>query len=238
MIYQSLLLASRPILTSQPALAVTPPLASLTPATPALPLPQAGPPAEQLINGLTLLLLILIMGLCLSALVVVLTALLPQASQRSKIAIVRSPWRAFFIGLANYLFLGGISLVLFSPNSKILGLVGALIIAFLAGVTTIGLTGLAALTGDKLSVLRDQPMSPLKRLVWGAIALELASLFPLVGWFILAPALQMISFGAAVLAWWNRKPETTEEPEIGRDSFFEEESSPEDFSVGDALRRS
>ncbi len=222
MIYQSLLLASRPIL------ATTPTLAAIAPATPALSLSQAGPPAGQLINGLALLVLILIMGLCLSALVAVLAALLPKASQHSKIAIVRSPWRAFFIGLANYLFLGGISLVLFSTNIRALGLVGALIIAFLAGVTTIGLTGLAALTGDKLSVLRDQPMSPLKRLVWGAIALELASLCPLVGWFLLAPALQMISFGAAVLAWWNRKPEKLGEQEIGRDSFFEEESSPED----------
>ncbi len=221
MIYQSLLLAS------QPVLATTPTLASLTPATPALPLPQAGPPVEQLINGLTLLVLILIMGFCLSALVVVLAALLPQASQRSKMAIVRSPWRAFFIGLANYLFLGGISLVLFSAKIEALGLVGVLIIAFLAGVTTIGLTGLAALTGDKLSVLRDQPMSPLKRLIWGAIALELASLFPLVGWFLLAPALQMVSFGAAALAWWNRKPKSPGEQEFGSDSYFEEESSPE-----------
>jgi hypothetical protein len=31
--------------------------------------------------------------------------------------------------------------------------------------------------------------------------LFLATLLPVVGWFLLAPALLMISFGAAVLAW-------------------------------------
>jgi hypothetical protein len=41
--------------------------------------------------------------------------------------------------------------------------------------------------------------------VWGTVTVTLAGLLPFIGWFLLAPVLLMVSFGAAVLAWRNRK---------------------------------
>jgi hypothetical protein len=180
-------------------------LAATVQAAPALPLAQQQPPIARLINGLGVLALLLVAGLCLVAFVIVLATLLPQASQRSKTALLQTPWRAFFIGLANYLFLGGISLALFSTKIEFLGLVGVVILAFLATVTMIGLSGLVLIVGERLASLHNQEMSPLRQLVWGIIVLELAGLFPFVGWFLLTPVLLMISFGAGVLAWRNRK---------------------------------
>jgi hypothetical protein len=95
----------------------------------ALPFYQQETPVARLINGLAVLILIMLIGLCLGALLAVLAALLPAAGRRSQAALLRSPWRAFFIGLANYLFLGGISLILLNTEVRPLALVGVIIAA-------------------------------------------------------------------------------------------------------------
>ena len=170
---------------------------------PAQPLFQTEPPAGRLVNGLGLLVLLFLIGLCFVAAILLLAALLPGVTARSRQALLASPWRAFFIGLANYLFLGGIALVLL--NIERLAWLGLLIAAGLSGLSLLGLTGLVSLLGERLAGLHSSEVSPLKRLAWGAITLELACLLPLIGWFLLAPALFMLSFGAAVLAWRNRR---------------------------------
>jgi len=170
----------------------------------AIPAAQSGA-GGQLLNGLIVLLLTLASGIFLAALMVTLAALLPTVSKRSQSAVQRSPWRAFFIGLANYLFLGGIALILLDAGEGLLTFISLILLAFLTIVTAIGLAGLVKLLGERLAGLRGEEMSPLKQVIWGAVALELASLLPFIGWFLLAPIVLMLSFGAAVLAWRNRK---------------------------------
>ena len=172
---------------------------------PASPLFQAEPPLDRLINGLAFSIVLVIVALCLIGFVIVLVTLLPKVSERSKAAFKNSAWRAFFIGLANYLFLGGISLLLLSTEIPPLSVLGLVIAAFLIIVTAIGLPGLALLIGERLTALSGHRMSDLKQLIWATLLLELAMFLPFIGWFLLTPVLLMTSFGAAVLAWRNRK---------------------------------
>jgi hypothetical protein len=171
----------------------------------ASPLPQQAPPLDRLLNGVAVLVALFIIAVCIVGFIVVLITLLPRVSERSEIAMRQSPWRAFFIGLANYLFLGGISLLLLSTEIPPLAFSGLVLSAVLVVVTVIGMTGLIRLIGDRLRILSGRDMSDLARLIWAAIVLELAIFLPFIGWFLLAPALSMISFGAAVLGWWHRK---------------------------------
>lgn len=180
-------------------------LAAISLVTPALPALQAESPLERLVNGLVVLILLLLVSLCLVGFMIVLATLLPGATARSKAALLRSPWRAFLIGLANYLFIGGISLVLLSTEIEPLVLVGLLLAAFLVSITVIGLGGLAVLVGERLAQLSQQESSRLKQLIQGTLVIELAGLLPLLGWFVLAPILLMVCFGAAVLGWRNRR---------------------------------
>jgi hypothetical protein len=170
-----------------------------------LALSQVESPPERLTNTIIGLVVATIILLCFIALILTLTSLLPTASRASQTALNRAPWRAFFIGLANYLFLGGISLVLLSTEIPFLTTPGLLIATFLLSVTAIGLTGLARLAGERLGELSGQDRSPLQQLIWGALSLGLAGLLPFIGWFVLTPILLLASFGAAVLAWRNRK---------------------------------
>ncbi len=154
-----------------------------------------------------LILAILISAAGLTALLMVLAALLPRVTARSKMALVESARRAFFIGLANYVFIGGIALLL-ANIGDVLAVVALILLAFLTVVTALGLAGLALHTGERLAELRRVELSPFRQLLWGAGAIELATLaVPFAGWFLLAPAALMVSFGAAVLAWRNRKME-------------------------------
>lgn len=168
-------------------------------------LTQVEPPPERLVNGLTLLVVLVISGVTLAAFIALLAALLPGPVNRSQSTLLRSPWRAFWLGLVNYLFLGGISLALLSTEIEILVLAGLLLATFLTVVTGFGLAGLARLTGERLSGLRHAATSPLQELMCGTVVLELAALLPFLGWFVLTPVLLMLSFGAAVLGWRSRK---------------------------------
>lgn len=141
----------------------------------------------------------------LLALLVFLAAVMPRVTARSKMAIIESPRRAFFVGLANYIFVGGISLLLLNAGD-ILAVLGAVFFAALFTVTMLGLAGVALHTGERLAELRRMELSPFKQMVWGTLTVELAMvMFPVFGWVVVAPAVMMTAFGAAVVAWRNRK---------------------------------
>ena len=152
-----------------------------------------------------LLLVILISAISLVAMIILLRALFPKAGQYSQRYLQRSPWRSFFIGLANYIFLGGISIAIASAGIEILNLVALLILGILVTITAFGLSGFAILTGERIAELRHGTTSPLQQTVWGIVLLEVACLLPCIGWFLLAPIVLMTAFGSAILAWRHRK---------------------------------
>ncbi len=175
--------------------------------SPARILQEAPPtsPVEDLAGLVMALVVATLLIASLATLLLVLTGLLPHISRGSRAALTRSPRRAFLIGLVNYLFLGGISLVLTEIGEGLTDVIALLLLLFLAAVTALGLTGTVALLGQRLSELGSRTASPAKQLLWGTLAFVLAGVFPVLGWFLLAPTLLLLSFGSAVLAWRNRK---------------------------------
>ncbi len=174
------------------------------------PLWQSNTAINRLINGVALLVVLAATIACLLALILFVAAMFPGTTQRGRAAIARTPWQAFFIGLVNYLFFGGISLALFSTEVEFLGLIGLILLSFLIIVTALGLPGLVTLLGERLAAMREHPMSKWQQTIWGALIIEFAVLLPFVGWFILSPILLMLSFGTAILAWRHRKQVTEE----------------------------
>lgn len=146
---------------------------------------------------------LVILGICLIALMLVVAALWPNLTQRAKQSLERSPGKAFLVGLVNYLFLGAISLVLL--NLGPVAALGLLLGAVLLVGTTLGLPGAAALVGARLHRLRQSEATPWGEIVTGGVALDLAVLVPIVGWFLLLPGLFLWSFGAAALALVTRE---------------------------------
>jgi len=139
--------------------------------------------------------LVLVTG---TAVLLVLSGFFPRFTAQAHVVLEQSPGRAFVVGLVNLFFLSIIILILFALAQNVtqlfavptLILLGALVAAML-----LGLTGLALLLGQRL--WPDKP--PVSRHSYAAFLLLLASLAPLVGWFVLLPILLIVALGACVM---------------------------------------
>jgi hypothetical protein len=126
--------------------------------------------------------------------------------ERARLRLERTPWRCFWLGgvLAAGLTIPiTILLVLPSGAARFAGF--ALLFLALAGAT-LGAAGLAAKMGDHVRA-QSPGLSRAGAFVRGALALELAAAFPIVGWFVVVPLAVVVALGAtafAVLRWMPR----------------------------------
>ena len=130
----------------------------------------------------------------------------PATVERARLRLDRTPWRCFWLGgiVTAILVIPVVGLLMlpFGP-AKFLG--WALVVIALT-LSALGAAGLAAKLGDKISA-RSGNISPVGAFVRGAFALELAAVFPVLGWFIFIPLAIVTSLGAtafALLHWMPR----------------------------------
>lgn len=69
--------------------------------------------------------------------------------------------------------------------------------------TSIGAAGIAAHMGQRLA--RHKTISPFMAFVRGALALDLATAFPRLGWIVLLPLITALSAGLALPALFGRR---------------------------------
>jgi hypothetical protein len=126
--------------------------------------------------------------------------LFPNLVGRVQVRLERSPWTNFWVGLfltGIYAIPTGVMLALpFGPAK----LVGWIMLALLLAVAGIGAAGLAAHLGSRLALRSRPELSPSAAFLRGAVALELAGFFPLIGWFLFIPLSTIACLGAVALA--------------------------------------
>ncbi len=146
---------------------------------------------------------LLALGIAFPGMLTAWWLLFPQTVRRAQLRFTRTPGRCFALGLLTLLFLAVPLALLFAipgPGQ----LVASVLLFALLGIATIGAAGIAAVMGERLATRAGGALSPLAAFLRGAIALELAAAFPLVGWFIFIPVAIVISLGAttfALLRW-------------------------------------
>lgn len=126
-----------------------------------------------------------------------------------------TPGRTFLLGLAA-VFVAALPIVLlmalpFGP-AKLLGSI--LLMACLAGAG-IGAAGIAGSMGDRLEQRAGWPSGGLRGFLGGAVALELAAVFPFLGWFLVIPVTIIFSLGAALFGLLRWTPRTSQETQAG-----------------------
>ncbi len=142
--------------------------------------------------------LVLTVAVALPALLLTLAQLAPGAVARAEDRIDGGVWRCFGAGLVAAAPLTLAFLLLLNSPAAPLQLIGwALLLAALT-CAALGAAGLARLVGRRLSA--DSSGGATRRLLRGAVALELAALVPFVGWLIIAPLLLLLSLGAILPA--------------------------------------
>lgn len=141
---------------------------------------------------------LLFLGVALPGLLLSWALLLPATVERARLRLERTPWRCFGAGLA--VGLGAtliVAMLLAGPG--LVQLAGWVGLGLLLGAASLGTAGLTALMGYRLSRAPVPALTP-AALLRSAVALELAVIVPVIGWFVLLPLLTVISLGAATLA--------------------------------------
>lgn len=149
--------------------------------------------------------------LVLGALVVIVsywlatTALFPVTVERARVAYGARPIRLAGLGALVALPLVGLGLVLLNeaPNA-VLKLAGAASVALPLILGLAGSAGLSERVGRGL-VHADDAHSPWRRSLRGGGVLALTFLLPVVGWFVVLPAVLLSGCGAMVLGLRRRR---------------------------------
>lgn len=152
----------------------------------------------QMIFGILLLL-----GIAFPGMLTAYWLLFPTTVERARTRIDQTPWKSFWFGVV-LLFVLAIPVgVLLSAGGGVGQFLGWAVVAAALTVSAIGAAGIAAKMGALLA-RRSKDLSPAAAFIRGAVALELAAVFPLVGWFIVIPLAIVASLGAtafALLRW-------------------------------------
>jgi hypothetical protein len=143
---------------------------------------------------------LLALGIAFPGLLAAWWLLFPGTVERSRLRLEGTPWRCFWLGgiaLAAASIPIAILLALpFGPSK----LFGSLAISALLAVASLGAAGLAALMGARLAAHTGSGLSPAAAFLRGALALELAAAFPVIGWLIVIPLAIVTALGAAAFA--------------------------------------
>jgi hypothetical protein len=126
--------------------------------------------------------------------------LFPERIAAAAGRLERSPGACFALGLALLGVFGLPGAALISLPAGPVKLAGWLWLGAGWLAVTLGAAGLAALLGRRIEAGAAAPLSPAGSFVRGALALELASAFPILGWLVVLPLLTCLSLGAALFA--------------------------------------
>lgn len=132
--------------------------------------------------------------------------LFPEAVGRSRMRIMATPFRSFFLGLGSVLLLAIPVAILNALPLGLAKLVAALLVFGAFAVATLGASAIAVELGDRIRDHAAHSLSGIGAVVRGAVVLELAAVFPLVGWFLIIPGVLLMGFGAGVFALFRWMP--------------------------------
>lgn len=158
---------------------------------------------------LTIFGVLLIIALAFPALLTTVWLTLPHAVDRAQQRIAAMPKRTFGMGLFMLLLIGlPVVLLLASPSAAI-KVLGWLLLLLVLATSTIGAAGMAARLAQQIQGRTNQGLGLFPGFLVGAVALELAAAFPLIGWLTVLPLALIMALGATALALLRPRPQPT-----------------------------
>ncbi len=156
--------------------------------------------------------ILILVGIAYPALLTAWWLLFPSTVERARLRLERTPMQSFWLGgIALAAFLLPI-LILLNLPSGFFKFLGWIFIAVMLVFSSLGAAGLAARFADRLNRLGS--FSPLGAFIRGAVILELASFFPVLGWFVFLPLAIVTTLGASAFALLRWMPKSASAVEI------------------------
>ena len=155
--------------------------------------------------------ILLILGIAFPATLTTWWLLFPSVVARSQVRVEKTLTRTFGLGMVIVIALAIPIVILLALPIGPAKFLGWILLASSLTLSSIGSAGIAAHLADRLS--QQSHLSGLGAFVRGAILLELAAFFPVIGWFFLWPLLLITAFGATGFAMLNWMPRQTVDKE-------------------------
>ena len=151
--------------------------------------------------------ILLIISIAFPAMLTAWWLLFPTLITRAQTRIEKSLARSFWLGLVIVIALTIPIVILLALPFGPAKFIGWILIAASLALSSIGSAGIAAHLGERMKQAGNNYTS-LSAFVRGSVVLELASFFPVLGWFFLLPLALITAFGAtgfALLNWMPRE---------------------------------
>ena len=138
----------------------------------------------------------------------------PSMIARAQTRVEKTLARTFWLGLLILIGLAIPIVVLLALPFGPAKFLGWILLAASLAFSFIGSAGIAAHLGERMKQTGNA-YSPLNAFLRGAVILELAAFFPVLGWFFLWPLALITSFGATGFALLNWMPRESVNKETG-----------------------
>lgn len=150
--------------------------------------------------------ILLILGIAFPAMLTAWWLLFPSIVARSQLRVEKTPTHTFWMGLIIVIALAIPIVILLALPFGPAKFIGWVLLAASLSLSSIGSAGIAAHLANRLALQSN--VSALGAFIRGAVLLELAAFFPVIGWLFLWPLFLITAFGAtgfALLNWLPRE---------------------------------
>ncbi len=158
--------------------------------------------------------ILLILGIAFPAMLTAWWLLFPTLISRAQTRVEKTPAPTFWMGLVILIGVTIPVVILLALPFGVAKFIGWILLAAALAFSSVGSAGIAAHLADRLA--RHSNVTALGGFLHGAILLELAAFFPVIGWLFIWPLLLIIAFGAAGFALlnWMPREKTVHIPEV------------------------
>jgi hypothetical protein len=158
--------------------------------------------------------ILILIGIAFPAMLSAWWLLFPSLVTRAQARVEKTPWQSLWMGLVVVIAVTIPIVILLALPFGPAKFVGWILLAACLALSSIGSAGIAAHLGERMK-RAGISFNPLGGFIRGAVVLELAAFFPVLGWFFIWPLLLITAFGAtgfALLNWMPRE-KTVRTPE-------------------------
>ena len=151
--------------------------------------------------------ILLILGIAFPAMLTAWWLLFPSVVARSQLRVEKTLTRTFWMGLVIVLALAIPIMILLALPFGPAKFLGWVLLAASLALSSVGSSGIAAHLANRMA--QQSNITTLGAFVRGAVLLELAAFFPVIGWLFLWPLFLITAFGATGFAFLNWMPRET-----------------------------
>jgi len=148
---------------------------------------------------------LILVGISYPAMLTAWWLLFPERVEKARIRISEKPKKSFGLGLLYGVIAAIPAAILFSLPAQFTQVLAWIWLVLVLGAASLGAAGIAAELGLRLNWKNDGEFQSLGAFIRGAAILELASIFPVIGWILIIPVGTLIGLGGAVPTIFRKK---------------------------------